>query len=341
MKPRNLRPCLALASFVISAVALTCHTAVGEESCVTAKCHATLLKGQTVHPVAESCSSCHESVGSPHPQKGQKTFKLTQELPDLCTTCHPTITEGRHLHFPVAQGLCTACHNPHASSEPKLLIAQGQQVCLPCHSQIADKVNNAPVSHPALLTEQACAACHSPHSSNEDSLLRKPVKDTCVSCHDSVIPKNATALHGPTNDGKCTRCHDPHGSQYDNLLVDQFPSGNYVPYTETAYPLCFSCHKRDMVDYAQTSYATNFRDGERNLHYLHVHKSERGRSCKLCHNVHGSPNPALIADTVSFGHWNLPLRFVKTNTGGGCSPGCHKPQYYDRKSPGRGRTGTD
>jgi predicted CXXCH cytochrome family protein len=335
MKQRNLRTWLALAPLVLGPLVLAGHAVAAEESCVTGKCHSTLLKGQSVHAVAESCSTCHESTGTPHPRKGETTFKLTQEPPDLCTTCHSEIADKRNVHFPVAQGLCTTCHDPHASKEPKLLKAEGQQVCLPCHPQIADKVNDSRVSHPALMTEQACWACHSPHSSDYEHLLLKPVKDTCVTCHDSVIPQNAMVLHGPNSDGKCTRCHDPHGSRYDSLLVNQFPSGDYVPYTETAYPLCFGCHNRDMVDYAQTSYATNFRNGEKNLHYVHVHRSERGRSCKLCHNVHGSPNPELIADTVPFGHWNLPLRFVKTDTGGGCSPGCHKPRRYDRKSPGR------
>jgi predicted CXXCH cytochrome family protein len=335
MMQSMLRARIALASLVFGGCVLLCRAAVADESCVTGKCHATLLKGQSVHPVAENCSICHEATDTPHPKKGGNTFKLTQELPDLCTTCHPAIADKSHVHFPVSQGLCTACHNPHASKYPKLLNAEGQQVCLPCHPQIADTINDSRVSHPALLTEQACATCHSPHASDYDYLLLQPVKDTCLTCHDSVIPKNATVLHGPNNDGKCTRCHDPHGSQYDTLLVNQFPSGDYVPYTETAYPLCFSCHSRDMVDYPETSYATNFRNGERNLHYVHVHKSERGRSCILCHNVHGSPNPELIADTVPFGEWQLPLGFVKTNTGGGCSPGCHKPRSYDRKSPGR------
>jgi predicted CXXCH cytochrome family protein len=90
-----------------------------------------------------------------------------------------------------------------------------------------------------------------------------------------------------------------------------------------------------MVQYPETSFATNFRDGERNLHYLHVHNKQKARSCTLCHSLHGSNNPKLIADSVPFGKWSLPLKFVKTETGGGCAPGCHKPQAYDRKSPGK------
>jgi len=108
-----------------------------------------------------------------------------------------------------------------------------------------------------------------------------------------------------------------------------------VPYTDNAFSLCFSCHKRDMVQYPETSFATNFRDGERNLHFVHVNNKQKGRSCRLCHNFHGSADPKLIRDSAPFGKWNLPLKFVKTETGGGCSPGCHKPLYYDRKTPGK------
>jgi hypothetical protein len=60
----------------------------------------------------------------------------------------------------------------------------------------------------------------------------------------------------------------------------------------------------------------------------------------MCHSVHGTDNPKLIQDSVEFGKWNLPLKFVKTDTGGGCSPGCHRPQFYDRDSPGRKPPGT-
>ena len=66
-----------------------------------------------------------------------------------------------------------------------------------------------------------------------------------------------------------------------------------------------------------------------------MNNKTKGRSCRLCHNIHGSSNPRLIAESVPFGKWTLPLRYVKTETGGGCAPGCHKPQYYDRKTPGK------
>jgi hypothetical protein len=42
-----------------------------------------------------------------------------------------------------------------------------------------------------------------------------------------------------------------------------------------------------------------------------------------------------MADKVLFGKWPLPLRSIKTDTGGSCSPGCHKKYNYDRKTPGK------
>jgi predicted CXXCH cytochrome family protein len=428
MDQNNSHACLGLAPLLVSALLLMGNGALAEGTCVSDKCHAKLLKGGTVHPIAETCETCHQTDTTPHPQKGKKTFKLTQDPPDLCFTCHDRDAFSKSdVHSPVQSGMCTACHNPHSSDQPKLLVQpmkelcqtchadhvdfkvvhgpvaagectlchtphssdtkklllkegedlcfschtdmpeaikkkhvhpalaagctschnphgsdypkmlaqEGQELCFLCHPQIGEKVKNSPVAHPALLMEKGCASCHSPHASDNEKLLLHPVKDVCVACHDSVIPKNATVLHGPNNDGKCSRCHDPHGSPYDHLLVNEFPSEIYVPYTDTEFALCFGCHKRDMVQYAETSFATNFRDGEKNLHYVHVHNEQKGRSCILCHSLHGSPNPELIADTVPFGKWNLPLRFVKTETGGGCSPGCHQPRYYDRKSPGR------
>ena len=412
---------------LVGSALLACHEATAQDSCVSEKCHTTVLKGSTAHPIAESCGICHESVATPHPEKGKKTFKLSQEPPDLCYTCHEAFGKKSTVHPPAKDGLCTMCHSPHASNEPKLLtqplkdlcttchadhvdfkvvhgpvsagactachtphesdtkklllkegeemcfgchldmpevvkkknvhpalaggctschnphggdypkmLAQeGQELCFLCHPQIGEKVKESPVGHPALLMEKGCASCHSPHASDNEKMLLNPVKDICTTCHDSIIPKNATVLHGPNNDGKCTRCHEPHGSQNEALLVAKFPTDAYVPYTDSEFALCFSCHKRDLLEFPETSFATHFRDGERNLHYLHVHNKQKGRSCRLCHSWHGSNNPKLIADSVPFGKWNLPLKFVKTETGGGCSPGCHKPQYYDRKTPGK------
>ncbi|MBI4517241.1 MAG: cytochrome C [Deltaproteobacteria bacterium] len=427
MNHRDVGTGLLLASLLLCRFWLPGVAAAAEEGCVSGKCHAALLKGQNVHPIAENCEGCHESIATPHPKKGQNTFKLTQEQPELCYTCHEKFGSKAEVHPPAKEGMCSTCHNPHAADEPKLLtqplkdlcaichadhvdfkvvhgpvsagactachaahesdaktllLKQGEelcagchldvpemvkkknlhpalqggctschnphgaahpkmlaeagaQLCFLCHGEIGEKITQAPVVHAAVKGEQGCAACHSPHAGDHEKLLLNPLKETCLSCHSTVITKNMTVLHGPNNDGKCTRCHDPHGSQNAKLLAKAFPTDPYVPYTETEFALCFSCHKRDLLQYPDTSFATNFRDGDKNLHYLHVNNKQKGRSCRLCHDMHGSSQPKLIAESVPFGKWNLPLRFVKTETGGGCSPGCHKTLYYDRQTPGK------
>ena len=420
----DFRKRLLLATFLAAALFAAATAASAEDDCAT--CHAQLLQGKTMHPVASACTSCHQSVSTPHPKKGVKTFKLSQEPAELCAMCHPAVGKKKTVHFPVANGMCTtchdahstaepkllkappgdlckachadhvdfkvvhgpvsaggctachaphdsdtkkllvkegpdlcvvchvdmgevvkkkvvhppmsggctACHNPHGSAHPKLLAAEGKELCFVCHAAVGEKVKGAKVPH--LAVEAAgCPACHSPHASDNERLLLKPVKETCLVCHGGVVTKAMTVFHGPNGEGKCTACHEPHGGASRKLLTGDFPAEPYVPYTETAYGLCFSCHNRDLLQYKDTSFATNFRDGEKNLHHVHVHDEEKGRSCKLCHNVHGTSAPKLIAESVPFGKWNLPLGFVKTDTGGGCTPGCHKPQFYDRESPGR------
>jgi len=411
----------ALGLFVLKA-----KTAAAE-GCVTAQCHATLLKAKNVHPVAESCDSCHQAQSTPHPQKNVKTFKLIQQPPELCAMCHPPFGKKPHMHSPVKNGMCTTCHDPHASDVSKLLVrpmrdlclschpdkvdfpflhgptsagdctachnphesdnkslvikegpdlcltchfdlqeemkkktvhpallsgctschnphgaqykkllsAEGKNLCFQCHPAISEKIEKAKDVHAPVNSEKGCTSCHSPHASDSDKLLLKTGKDLCLTCHKTLITKKMTVLHAPIQNGMCTPCHDPHASKQQKLLIKEFPTDIYVPYTDKQYELCFSCHNRDMLRFPDTSFATGFRDGERNLHYVHVNKKDKGRNCILCHNVHGSNNPRLINDRVEFGKWQLPLKFVKTDTGGACAPGCHKPYNYDRKTPGK------
>jgi predicted CXXCH cytochrome family protein len=276
---------------------------------------------------AGECTACH----TPH-ESDIKPLLLKKDN-DVCFGCHVDVQElvkKKNVH-PALDSGCTSCHNPHGSAHPKLLPEEGAGVCFACHDEIGKKVETSPVVHAAIKSEKGCASCHSPHASDNAKLLLVPEKETCLGCHKTIVTENMKSIHGPIKEGKCTSCHDPHGGPNGKLLVAEFPHDPYVPYTDTAYPLCFSCHKRDLVQYAETSFATGFRDGERNLHFVHVNNKQKGRSCRMCHNIHGGNQPKLIADSVPFGKWNLPLKFVKTETGGSCAPGCHKPKTYDRK----------
>jgi len=408
-------------------IAALAAKAASEEGCVTGQCHSTMLKTKNVHPVAQPCDTCHQAELTPHPQKNKKTFKLVQDVPALCYTCHSPFGSKKNVHPPVKDGMCTSCHNPHDSDEPKLLAqpakdlclschpdkvnfkfvhgpastgdcttchnphesdnkslvlkdspelcytchtdiqdilkkkgvhpavlsgctschnphgssykmflsAVGKELCFQCHPQIAEKIGAAKDVHAPINSEKACASCHSPHASDSEKLLPKTGKDLCLDCHKGLIKKNWTVLHGPIKEGKCTPCHDPHGSVTPKLLVKSFPEDFYVSYNENEYELCFSCHKRELLKFPDTSFATNFRDGDRNLHYLHVNRQTKGRNCKACHAVHGGELPKLIKDKAPFGKWELPLKFVKSDDGGSCAPGCHQKFIYNRKTPGK------
>lgn len=421
MPPTPLRPAPILAFALVPLFALAA-AARAADTCASAECHASLVAGKSVHAATDSCTDCHETVAEPHPQKGKATFKLTATEPELCANCHDAFGKKAHGHEPVATGSCSTCHDPHASAQPKLLLAEQRQLCGDCHSdQVGAKHLHGPVSagectachaphesdqkalllktgdalcfdchgdvqdglkkktvhaaveegcttchdphgaaQPKLLAEaggalcfqchddigakaekaafphaaldEGCTSCHAPHASDQAKLLLAPEKETCTACHDGVLTRDMTVLHQPIADGTCTPCHDPHGGANARLLVKSFPERQYVAYTDTAYELCFDCHDRDLLRYPDTSFATGFRDGERNLHYLHVNNPQKGRSCVLCHGVHGAGNELLVADEVKFGKWQLPIKFTKTETGGSCAPGCHKPFAYDREA---------
>jgi predicted CXXCH cytochrome family protein len=167
----------------------------------------------------------------------------------------------------------------------------------------------------------------------------------CLSCHNQTITteggrpiENIAALlaekpnhHGPVRDGDCTACHDPHASEHAQLLVREYATDFYAPFRLDQYSLCFGCHSEKLVLNASGSGLTGFRDGDRNLHWLHVNR-EKGRTCRVCHEIHASGRPFHIRESVPFSYsgWVLPLNYEQRGRGGSCSPGCHAPQSYDR-----------
>ena len=136
--------------------------------------------------------------------------------------------------------------------------------------------------------------------------------------------------HGPIRDKNCSGCHDPHGTQNIRLLRKYFAPEFYAPFDLHDYELCFDCHPKTLVLEEKTTRLTNFRDGDRNLHYLHVNR-QKGRTCRACHQPHASKRSFHIRETVPFGNWALPINYQSLPNGGQCSPGCHKTKRYKRK----------
>jgi len=159
-----------------------------------------------------------------------------------------------------------------------------------------------------------------------------PAEKLCYSCHsdkeDEILAYKYQ--HQPVGDGECWACHVPHGGDKADLLQGNYPEEFYAPYTEEAYSLCLQCHDRGMLAYGRTSEATGFRNGDKNLHYVHVNKRIKGRTCRVCHGVHGENQIRLVHDTKEFGQWQIPIELTPTATGGTCVVGCHRPMSYDR-----------
>ena len=293
-------------------------------------------------PVASGdCTACHDPHVSDHESL------LRKEISTLCLSCHVELQDRLaglpNKHAPFEDG-CTSCHNAHGSDQKLLLADAMPQLCYECHDELEEQLDEAKVLHQAVTSQRSCAACHDPHATKAGKLLHADGSKLCLSCHDRAYRRDGRVVanigamiaagksrHGPIEQGECLSCHEPHAGSHEKLVTADFPSKFYVAFDEDKYALCFECHDPEMVDEEETDEATGFRMGNRNLHFVHVNRKVKGRSCRACHLVHASPNPKLMADTVAFGEWHLPLNFQKTSDGGSCAPGCHRPSRYDRK----------
>ncbi len=291
---------------------------------------------------AGECTVCHVSHQSSH------AHLLSLPNKDLCLGCHSEtekqMNESAFLHGPAAVD-CSACHSSHGTTYPFLLHQNSRVLCLGCHDTVAEKIASDTFVHGAFEEEEGCVQCHTPHASQYQSQLIAVTSELCLGCHNREIVKkggkkavaniakelkSAKFKHGPVQTGDCQSCHFSHSSSFAKLLQDFYPTEFYKEFKVSNYAHCFHCHEDTLVLAEQTTSMTNFRQGDRNLHYLHVNR-EKGRTCRVCHEIHGGNFPKLIRKEVLFGsiRWPLPIGFQKTETGGTCSPGCHKSASYD------------
>jgi predicted CXXCH cytochrome family protein len=309
-----------------------------------ADCHQLPINRYTHGPVAVGqCTLCHQPHQSDSPRLLRKG-----EGAEHCFSCHTelrlSIANAAFVHQPAAES-CDGCHDPHSSANPHQLHQPLQQTCFSCHQDMANYVQQAGVSHDALFTDDSCANCHDPHAASRPHMLSDRVDRLCLKCHDK--PLTATSgrvianmqqtlqreyLHGPIRSGDCTACHNAHGASNTRLLREKFPETFYAAFDLGNYALCFQCHDQQLVLKENTGQLTRFRNGETNLHFLHVNRDEKGRTCKTCHDMHGSDLPNHLASDVPFegSQWSMPIAFEKTDDGGSCAPGCHEPRSYHR-----------
>jgi predicted CXXCH cytochrome family protein len=304
-------------------------------------------KGASSHAPFEAgdCSVCHRSSDPKAPGP------ITAPVNEQCLGCHEDfqkVLARKSGHVP-ARKSCVNCHNPHDSRQAKLLVEEPVALCLGCHEKIKDLAIQSAVKHDPVTKGAKCSNCHNPHGANVEHLLTQLPFRLCVSCHgkDGVVDQEGRKLtnikklmeenpkhHGPVAAGDCSACHNPHGFKYFRLLTTEYPATFYSPYDPRLYALCFECHEPRVAAEPETTTLTQFRDGRRNLHYVHINKAERGRTCRACHEVHASKQPHQLRDGVPYGSkgWMLKLNYTKTPTGGSCEKTCHGAYSYNNGS---------
>jgi predicted CXXCH cytochrome family protein len=335
---------------------LQCHDAHSSENkflitentvaALCANCHETGKGLKYMHGPAAvgECTLCHNSHSSEH--KGL----LTVDPGELCFSCHivtkDELAKFEHVHEP-AKDNCIGCHDSHGANNPDMLKGEVPAICYDCHEDIKKAAVDSKHKHNVVGEHDGCLKCHTPHASTVRRGLKDDPMDLCLTCHgepvgvtkDEIMPpfteqiENKKFLHGPVKEKDCSGCHSTHGSDHFRLLSMEYPEIFYAPFSEKNYELCFGCHAKTLVWTAKTNDLTDFRNGNTNLHFLHVNKERRGRTCRACHQTHASDRPKHIRDSVPYGTWKLPVGFTKTESGGNCKSGCHLPKDYDRINP--------
>lgn len=325
-----------------------------QELCSSCHKDVTAQKSRVHGPVAAgACDSCHRSHEAPFAKL------LVAEGRDLCVGCHVE-TKTQIAAFKVPHKAmdkdCMHCHDPHASNFPMQVKAAPADLCTGCHehANIAEVMQASKVKHSVVTEQQGCLNCHTAHGGNLGRLMKAEQINLCMNCHDKKIDSNGRSVaavsevlnpkltkHGSIRDGNCGGCHNVHGSEHIRLLAKAYPEPFYQKFELEHYDLCFDCHDKQLVLNQQAKGLTGFRDGDVNLHFMHVNKPDRGRNCRACHSTHASTNPMHLRESVPFGKWDMPINFIKTETGGSCLPGCHKELAYNREqsAAATGQTG--
>ncbi len=339
---------------VIAGECLGCHNPHGgtdrkfireasvERTC--GRCHESVVYGKEfLHDPVKTgeCLNCHRPHASKYPNL------LDAVGTELCFSCHDEFQEqmlnALFTHEALKEG-CLACHDVHGSDHPMEIKQPVSSLCLDCHDSIRQSTQ-AEYQHPPVLDDTACLTCHTPHGGNLASLMVDVPIRVCMTCHDekkldkkgielitAMVRMNDSSRfqHTPVREGQCGGCHTIHGGNIPLLLCEPYSTQFNQPFEDAKYELCFSCHDERLVDQQKAEGVTDFRDGNRNLHYAHVIEGNIGHNCRVCHGVHTSKFPALVRDRVPFGNWMMTTQFEQTLTGGTCNTGCHPQLAYDR-----------
>ncbi|HET7747675.1 MAG TPA: cytochrome c3 family protein, partial [Vicinamibacteria bacterium] len=242
---------------------------------------------------AKGCEACHKRHGV------VGVLALKAEEPELCLGCHEEQAaelKQAHLHSALKPGndgkpgKCTSCHAAHASDQPKLVKAAGNESCFACHAR--EKFTQGSVHAPAAAS---CLGCHGPHGTAQRGLLRQAQADLCASCHRAGGSARPAEHSGFAVTGRdCTGCHAPHTSKEKGLLravvhsplsdcsschVKPAETGGKLALTKAQPELCQDCHG-DTAEEAKKPV---------------VHAAFTSGECSSCHDPHAGDGKGLLA----------------------------------------------
>jgi DmsE family decaheme c-type cytochrome len=174
-------------------------------------CHAAMVnqafsKNRVHWPLVDKtgCLNCHE----PHASREKKLLNVSEAT--LCGKCHGDtvayqarlaeqevqdkasakgrVVKGSLTHGPIQTGECSACHSPHASDTPRLMVnSQVVETCGACHDWL--KHTSHPMGQKVVDPRNKnrsldCLSCHRSHGTGYRFLIPYPNStDLCVQCH--------------------------------------------------------------------------------------------------------------------------------------------------------------
>ncbi len=264
--------------------------------------------------VDNNCMVCHTF------NKRKDNFITISNAGEICAKCHKYKGEinnaEEHIHTPVKDGKCVDCHDPHSSVYSSLLKKKLVELCYNCHKEVDTSGKNH-----IIFKKGECVDCHVSHRSFNPALLENNLSEICFNCHQKENELYSKSVqHGPIKEGICITCHKIHGEK-SNFEIEN---------------LCFDCHRKGGISVQSTSTLTSYRNGDFNLHERHTGHLVQNRPiiCETCHDFHASENKSLIREGIRhIQRLGFSINYTKTENGGKCVVGCHKPREYNREKP--------
>lgn len=204
----------------------------GESSKGCIECHGggkRIHWGGSAHDMkGVACAGCH-SMHKPEINGGKSPLLNAVNELETCYKCHAEKKAQirKSAHMPLVEGKmgCASCHNPHGSTDEKLLTKNSvMETCYSCHQ---DK--RGPFLWEHAPARENCINCHNAHGGHNDKMLVTKIPLLCQRCHvggrHPATFYDRTAVQISENSrafGRgCIQCHPKiHGTNH--------PSGKYL-----------------------------------------------------------------------------------------------------------------